>query len=148
MTTATLDGAVRGPGGADVLAATAPSSTARDSGRLACTSPSWAGPTSYPVVRGSRVRYEAERGTLNGAEVRSGAAGASQGEVAAKIDYADSWVDVRVYAPVAGAYTATWPTPPVSATRSTGHGERRHAARLNYPDPAGTTGPRCRSASP
>lgn len=57
------------------------------------------------LVRGSRVRYEAERGRLNHCVVRTGAAGASQGAVVAYIDYPDSWFEVDVFAPVAGAYT-------------------------------------------
>jgi hypothetical protein len=63
----------------------------------------WA--NDYPVVRGSRVRTEAERGTLNDCVVRTGAAGASGGAVAAHIDYADSWVQVSFLAPTAGSYT-------------------------------------------
>jgi hypothetical protein len=57
----------------------------------------WVG--GYPVVRGSRVRYEAEGGTLNNCRVRTGAVGASQGAVAAYIDFPDSYVDIRVFAP-------------------------------------------------
>jgi arabinan endo-1,5-alpha-L-arabinosidase len=63
----------------------------------------WA--NDYPVVRGSRVRYEAERGTLNNCRVRTGAAGASDGAVAAYIDFPDSWVQNTVYAPRTGSYT-------------------------------------------
>ena len=37
--------------------------------------------------------------------VRTGAAGASGGAVAAYIDYADSWVEVSFFAPTAGGYT-------------------------------------------
>jgi hypothetical protein len=58
-----------------------------------------------PIVRGSRVRTEAESGTLNNCRVRTGANGASNGAVAAYIDFADSWVENRVYAPRAGNYT-------------------------------------------
>jgi len=63
----------------------------------------WAG--DYPVVRGSRVRYEAERGALNHCVVRINAAGASQGAVVAYIDYPDSWVDLTVFAASAGNHT-------------------------------------------
>lgn len=109
MTTASLDGSVNGPGGADVL---------RDAGGdriffhghlagggrgLYVADLGWA--NGYPVVRGSRVRYEGERGALNHCVVRTGAAGASQGAVVAYIDYADSWVDITVFAPTAGGYS-------------------------------------------
>ncbi|TDD24480.1 family 43 glycosylhydrolase [Nonomuraea diastatica] len=89
----------------------------------------------YKVVRGSRVRYEAERGTVNHAEVRTGAAGASQGAVVAKLDHADSWVDIRVFAPVGGTYTA-------NVAYAAGYGDAQHTltvngsaqATVNYPD--------------
>lgn len=64
----------------------------------------WA--NGYPVVRGSRVRYEAEDGALNNCEVRDNAAGASMGKVAAYIDHPDSWVELdSVYVPTAGNYS-------------------------------------------
>jgi hypothetical protein len=124
MTTATLDGAVSGPGGADVagdriffhghLSA---------GGRGMYTAAlGWSG--DYPVVRGSRVRYEAERGTLNHATVRTGASGASQGAVAAGIDYADSWVDNQVFAPVAGSYS-------VHIGYAAGYGDAQHTLTVN-----------------
>ncbi|MFG1945717.1 family 43 glycosylhydrolase [Nonomuraea sp. NPDC048826] len=134
MTTATFDGAVRGPGGTDVLGGRAFfHGWVGDARHLYTAALGWAG--DYPVVRGSRVRYEAERGTLYRAVVRSGVPGASQGAVAAKIDHADSWVDVRVFAPVAGAYTA-------HVTYAAGYGDAQHLVTvngstrftLNYPD--------------
>jgi hypothetical protein len=135
LTTASLDGAVNGPGGADVLG-----DRILFHGHLAgggrgmyTASLGWA--NDFPVVRGSRVRYEAERGTLNHAVVRSGASGASQGAVVANIDYADSWVDTSVFAPVAGAYT-------VHIGYAAGYGDVQHTLTVNgaaeqvvtYPD--------------
>lgn len=134
MTTETFDGAVRGPGGADVIGDRIWFHGWNGGARwLYSAQLGWAG--DYPVVRGSRVRYEAERGTLNHAVVRSGAAGASQGAVVAKIDYADSWVDVTVYAPGAGDYT-------VRVGYAAGFGDAAHAVSVNggapfvlsYPD--------------
>ncbi|MEV0390138.1 family 43 glycosylhydrolase [Nonomuraea sp. NPDC050643] len=134
MTTASFDGAVQGPGGTDVLGDRAFFHGWVNNARWMYSAElGWA--NDYPVVRGSRVRYEAERGALNHAVVRTGAAGASQGAVAAKIDYADSWVDVTVYAPVAGAYTA-------HVAYAAGFGDAQHRltvngsaqTTLNYPD--------------
>ncbi|MGW4958451.1 family 43 glycosylhydrolase [Nonomuraea sp. NPDC004186] len=134
MTTATFDGAVQGPGGTDVLGSRVFFHGWVGNARHMYTAElGWA--NDYPVVRGSRVRYEAERGTLNHAEVRTGAAGASQGAVVAKIDYADSWVDVQVFAPVAGAYTAY-------VAYAAGYGDAQHLVTVNggtrftlsYPD--------------
>ena len=108
LTTDSVNGTVHGPGGADVL-----STSGGDhiyfhgwlsSGRgMYVADLGWA--NDYPVVRGSRVRYETERGTINHAEVRQ-TSSASQGAVVAKLDYADSWVDISVFAPTAGGYTA------------------------------------------
>ncbi len=106
LTTDSLDGTVRGPGGADVVGGqlvfhgwlnnyTIRGMYVADLG--------WA--DDLPVVRGSRVRYEAERGTLNDCTARDDST-ASQGSVVGKIDNADSWVQLNLYAPTAGAYTA------------------------------------------
>lgn len=110
MTTESLDGAVAGPGGADVLRDGGGDKLVfhghRDAGGrgMYVADLGWA--NGYPVVRGSRVRYEAERGTLNNCSVRENAAGASDGKVAAYIDHADSWVDVRsIYVPTSGSYS-------------------------------------------
>jgi hypothetical protein len=104
MTTATFDNAVCGPGGADVAGDKIFLHGWVGSQRhLYVADIGWA--NDYPVVRGSRVRYEAERGTLNHCSVRANAAGASDGKVVAYIDYADSWVENTVFAPVAGSYT-------------------------------------------
>jgi len=105
LTTASTDNAVNGPGGADI---------AGDriffhghlggGGRgMYVASLGWA--NDYPVVRGSRTRYEGESGALNDCVVRTGAANASQGAVIGKIDNSDSWVQLSVFAPVAGGYT-------------------------------------------
>jgi hypothetical protein len=104
MTTTSFDTHVCGPGGADFTGDKAFfHGWVNGSRHLYVVDVGWA--NDYPVVRGSRVRTEAERGTLNNCRVRTGAAGASQGAVAAYIDYPDSWVENSVYAPVAGSYT-------------------------------------------
>lgn len=110
MTTESLDGAVNGPGGADVLRDAGGDKLIfhghRDAGGrgMYVADLGWA--NEYPVVRGSRVRYETERGTLNNCSVRENAAGASDGKVVAYIDHADSWVDVgAIYVPTSGSYT-------------------------------------------
>jgi hypothetical protein len=104
MTTASFDNAICGPGGADFVGDKVfVHGWVNGSRHLYVADVGW--PNDYPVVRGSRVRTEAERGTLNHCVVRSNAAGASDGKVVAYIDYADSWVENSVYAPVAGGYT-------------------------------------------
>lgn len=124
LTTSTVDGAVRGPGGADVVGdqivfhGWINNYTARG---MYVAALGWA--DGYPVVRGSRVRYEAERGTLNHCAVRATAT-ASQGQAVAYIDYADSWVDVTVFAPRAGAYT-------VHIAYAAGFGEAQHTLTVN-----------------
>ncbi|WP_084962629.1 family 43 glycosylhydrolase [Thermoactinospora rubra] len=123
MTTATLDGAVQGPGGADVAGDRVFFHGWVGNARWMYTADlGWA--NDYPVVRGSRVRYEAERGSLHNAMVRTGAAGASQGAVAAKIDYSDSWVDITVFAPVTGDYTA-------HVAYAAGYGDAQHLVTVN-----------------
>lgn len=140
LTTASLNGAVRGPGGQSVVTGTEGShivfhgwindNTARG---VYVADLGWA--NGYPVVRGSRVRYEAERGTLHNCRVRSNAAGASQGQVAAYIDYSDSYVDISVFAPGSGAYT-------VYIAYAAGYGAATHLLTVNggtqvvvnYPD--------------
>ncbi|WP_328993416.1 family 43 glycosylhydrolase [Kribbella sp. NBC_01245] len=104
MTTASFDNRVCGPGGADFTADKVfLHGWVNGSRHLYVADLGWA--NDYPVVRGSRVRYEAESGTLNNCRVRTGAAGASQGAVAAYIDFGDSWVENTVYAPRSGSYT-------------------------------------------
>ncbi|MGW7679816.1 family 43 glycosylhydrolase [Kribbella sp. NPDC054772] len=104
MTTATFDNHLCGPGGADFVGdKVLVHGWVNGSRHLYVADVGWA--NDYPVVRGSRVRYEGERGTLNHCSVRANAAGASDGKVVAYIDYADSWVENAVFAPVAGGYT-------------------------------------------
>lgn len=126
LTTASLDGAVSGPGGADVDAAGGNvflHGWLPGGGRgMYRADLGWA--SDLPVVRGSRVRTEAERGVLNRAAVRTGAANASQGAVAAYIDYADSWVDLTVFAPRAGGYT-------VYVCYAAGFGDAQHRLTVN-----------------
>lgn len=123
MTTASFDGAVQGPGGADVHSDRIYFHGWVGKARWLYTAQlGWA--NDYPVVRGSRVRYEAERGALHHAEIRTGAVGASGGAVAAKIDYADSWVDITVFAPSAGDYTA-------SVAYAAGNGDAKHTLTVN-----------------
>ncbi|TYB64304.1 hypothetical protein FXF51_21490 [Nonomuraea sp. PA05] len=71
-----------------------------------------------------RVRYEAEAGRVNHARVRPGAVGASQGTVVAGLDHPDSFVDLRVYAPRTGRFTA-------HVTYAAGYGDAQHAVTVN-----------------
>jgi hypothetical protein len=123
-----MDSAVRGPGGADVVRGAGGDHivfhgwingyTARG---MYVAALGWA--DGYPVVRGSRVRYEAEWGTLNHCAVRATAT-ASQGQAVAYIDYADSWVDVTVFAPRAGGYS-------VHIAYAAGNGSAQHTLTVN-----------------
>ncbi|MBB5874558.1 hypothetical protein F4553_007992 [Allocatelliglobosispora scoriae] len=134
VTTASVDSAVRGPGGADVIREAGGDSlvlhgwinnySARG---MYVAALGWAG--EYPVVRGSRVRTEAERAVLNHSAVRN-AATASQGQVVAYIDYADSWVEFTVYAPRSGGYNA-------HIGYAAGYGDAQHSVTVNGA-PAGT----------
>jgi hypothetical protein len=124
LTTASVDGAVNGPGGADVVGDRIFFHGHLSGGGRGMYTAALGWANDYPVVRGSRVRYEAERGTLNHAHIRTGAAGASQGAVAAGIDYADSWVDMTVFAPVAGNYT-------VHIGYAAGYGDAQHTLTVN-----------------
>ncbi|GAA2365429.1 hypothetical protein Cme02nite_31540 [Catellatospora methionotrophica] len=128
ITTASVDGTVRGPGGADVIRDAAGDSlvfhgwinnySARG---MYVAALGWAG--GFPVVRGSRVRTEAERGTLNRCAIRSTTT-ASQGQAVAYIDYADSWVQLSVFAPRAGSYT-------VNVAYAAGFGDAQHTLTVN-----------------
>ncbi|HEY0701039.1 MAG TPA: family 43 glycosylhydrolase [Micromonospora sp.] len=128
LTTTSVDGAVRGPGGADVVRGTGGDHlvfhgwinnyTQRG---MYVAELGWA--SGYPVVRGSRVRYEAERGTLSHCAVRATST-ASQGQAVAYIDYADSWVDLTVYAPRSGGYT-------VHVAYAAGYGDAQHTVTVN-----------------
>jgi beta-xylosidase len=111
VTTASLNGTVHGPGGQDIVTVDGQDvmvfhgwingHTARG---MYVAAVGWVG--GYPVVRGSRVRYEAEGGALNNCRVRTGAVGASQGAVVAYIDFPDSYADIPVFAPRTGDYSA------------------------------------------
>lgn len=111
MSTASFDGAVPGPGGADVVLDEEGGDRiffhgvqGDDVRTLWVADVGWSADDT-PIVRGSRVRVEGETGDLNNCEVRDGAAGASGGKVVARIDQDDSWVDLSVYAPWQGGYT-------------------------------------------
>jgi beta-xylosidase len=107
LTTGTFDGTVRGPGGQDVV--TGPDGVVRmvfhgwnsSYGYRAMYMSPMGWDDRGPVVRGSEVRYEAEDAALTNAVTRS-AAGAWNGRAVGRIDFADSAVAFRVYAPVAG----------------------------------------------
>ncbi|UBU18951.1 hypothetical protein LCN96_29960 [Nonomuraea gerenzanensis] len=77
-----------------------------------------------PQADTPRVRYEAEAGRISHARVRPGAAGASQGAVAAGLDHADSWVELRVYAPRTGRFAA-------HVTYAAGYGDAQHTVTVN-----------------
>ena len=55
---------------------------------------------------GSQKAYEAENGTVNRANLYT-SANATNGGYVGGIDYSDSYIDFKVYAPAAGTYTAT-----------------------------------------
>ncbi|GAA3463996.1 family 43 glycosylhydrolase [Saccharothrix longispora] len=124
MSTAGFDGAVVGPGGQDVgdghvffhghLAGLGRGTYVAELG--------WA--DDRPVVRGSRVRYEAERGVVHRAVVRTGVEGASGGAVVSGLAEVGSRLEVRVFAPVDGAYA-------VSIGYSARAGDARHALTVN-----------------
>ncbi|MGM1062689.1 family 43 glycosylhydrolase [Saccharothrix sp. Mg75] len=124
MSTAGFDGAVVGPGGQDVgdghvffhghVAGVGRGVYVADLG--------W--DDDRPVVRGSRARYEAERGLVHRAVVRTGVAGASGGSVVSGIARAGSEVAVRVFAPGDGEYA-------VSIGYAAAHGDARHALSVN-----------------
>ncbi|GAA1608946.1 family 43 glycosylhydrolase [Actinoplanes couchii] len=110
MTTDAFAGAVRGPGGQDIV--TGPDGRDRIvfhgwnpgftyravySQRL-----DWQG--SRPVVAGAKIRYEAEDANFTRANARYAAGGASNGVVVGGIDFADSTVTFTVHVPRAGEY--------------------------------------------
>ncbi|MEV2203504.1 family 43 glycosylhydrolase [Streptomyces fradiae] len=110
MSTESFAGAVRGPGGQDVV--TGPDGRDRivfhgwDAGRkrrfLYVADLGWA--DGHPVVRGSRVRHEAEAARVHRAVVRE-AAGAHGGRAVGYVDHDDSHVEFRVFAASAGTHT-------------------------------------------
>lgn len=122
LTTDSVNGAVQGPGGADVLGDHIFFHGWLSNGRgMYVADLGWA--NDFPVVRGSRVRYEAEKGTINDATIRQ-TSSASQGAVVANLDNADSWVDISVFAPTAGGYTAY-------VDYSAGYGAAQHLLTVN-----------------
>ncbi|GAA1696703.1 hypothetical protein GCM10009745_48490 [Kribbella yunnanensis] len=134
MTTATFDDHVCGPGGADfVQDKVFLHGWVNGARQVYVADLGWA--NDYPVVRGSRVRYEAESGTRNHCDVRSNAAGASGGKVVAHIDFTDSWTQNSVFAPVAGNYTVHVAYANGSATTAT-HGlvvNGTNQGQVSYP---------------
>ncbi|WP_374776109.1 family 43 glycosylhydrolase [Streptomyces sp. NBC_01310] len=113
MTTESFDGAVRGPGGQDVV--TGPDGQDRivfhgwspDGTRrrvMYGADLGFAG--GYPVVRGSKVVYQAENARVNHAVVRD-AVGALDGRAVGHIDHADSFVEFDVFAASQGRH-ALW----------------------------------------
>jgi hypothetical protein len=128
VTTASVNSVVRGPGGADVI---------REAGGdhlvfhgwinnysargMYVAALGWA--SNFPIVRGSRVRTEFERGSLSHCSVRNTGT-ASEGQAVAYIDFADSWAQVSVYAPRAGGYTA-W------IAYAAGFGDAQHTLSVN-----------------
>lgn len=111
MTTASFDGAVRGPGGQDVV--TGPDGQDRivfhgwrDDGtrRRVMYAADLGFANGYPVVRGSKVVYQAENARVNHSAVRE-AAGALDGRAVGHIDYPDSFVEFTVFAASAGPHT-------------------------------------------
>ncbi|WP_258314590.1 family 43 glycosylhydrolase [Streptomyces sp. Act143] len=107
MTTSSFSGAVRGPGGQDVV--TGPDGRDRivfhgwkGAGRaLHMADLGWA--DGCPVVRGSKVLYQAESAHLHSAAVRD-APEASDGRAVGHIDDPDSRVEFRVFAASAGSH--------------------------------------------
>ncbi|MFC7915481.1 family 43 glycosylhydrolase [Streptomyces sp. NPDC057386] len=110
MTTDSFSRTVLGPGGQDVV-------TGPD-GRDRIVFHGWSGTRRVmylaelgftdgrPVVRGSKVRYEAESATVHDAVVRE-APEASGRRVVGRIDHPDSWVEFTVLAASPGPHTLT-----------------------------------------
>jgi arabinan endo-1,5-alpha-L-arabinosidase len=110
MTTDAFDGAVRGPGGQDVVAG--------PDGRDRIVFHGWNAAFTYramyvqplswhgdrPIVQGAKIHYEAEDADVTRARVRYAPGGASGGVVVGGIDYPDSRVTFSLYAPRAGTY--------------------------------------------
>ncbi|MFJ3876779.1 family 43 glycosylhydrolase [Streptomyces sp. NPDC090077] len=109
MTTETLSGTVRGPGGQDVV--TGPDGRDRivfhgwrdDPRRRVMYAADLGFANGYPVVRGSKVVYQAEHALVHHAAVRD-APSASDGRAVGGIDHADSHVEFTVFAASAGEH--------------------------------------------
>lgn len=112
MTTDSFAGTVRGPGGQDVV--TGPDGRdhivfhgwSADYSRRAMYVADLGWANGYPVVRGSKVLYQAENARVNNAVVRD-AGGASDGRAVGHIDYQDSFVEFTVFAASAGQHTVS-----------------------------------------
>ncbi|MFG3496757.1 family 43 glycosylhydrolase [Streptomyces sp. NPDC047886] len=110
MTTESFSGTVRGPGGQDVV--TGPDGRDRivfhgwspDYKRRPMYAADLGFANGYPVVRGSKVLYQAENATVHHAIVRD-APGASDGRAVGHIDHPDSYVEFTVFAASAGRHT-------------------------------------------
>ncbi|MGW0759760.1 family 43 glycosylhydrolase [Streptomyces sp. NPDC002814] len=112
MTTDSFSGAVRGPGGQDVV--TGPDgrdrmvfhgwSADRSHRALYVADLGWA--NGYPVVDGSKVIYQAETAVVHNAVVRD-AAGALDGRAVGHIDHPDSYVEFSVFTPTTESHTLT-----------------------------------------
>lgn len=109
MTTETLSGTVRGPGGQDVV--TGPNGRDRilfhgwlaDPRRRVMYAADLGFADGYPVVRGSKVVYQAENALVHHAAVRD-APSASDGRAVGGIDHADSHVEFTVFAASPGEH--------------------------------------------
>ena len=134
MTTASLDGAVSGPGGADIGDGKIFFHGARAAGGRGMYVADLGWSHDSPVVRGSRLRIEAETGTVTHATVRETST-ASQGKVVAGIDFEDSTVELTVFAASAGNHT-------LHIGYAAGYGAAQHELSVNgevvglvdYPD--------------
>lgn len=113
MSTSSFDRKVVGPGGADVVRDESGEYlvfhgiTGFHSGRnvtraMYVAKLGWA--NDRPVVRGGRVRYEAENGWLSHSRVIV-ADGASERKAVSLADRPDSWTEFDVFAPQAGLYS-------------------------------------------
>ncbi|WP_067499680.1 family 43 glycosylhydrolase [Actinoplanes sp. TFC3] len=110
MTTDAFAGAVRGPGGQDIV--TGPDG--KDRIIFHGWDPTYTYRAVYsarldwqdgrPIVEGAKIRYEAEDANFTRANARYAANGASNGVVVGGIDFADSRVTFSVYVPRAGDY--------------------------------------------
>ncbi|MGX2998859.1 family 43 glycosylhydrolase [Streptomyces sp. JNUCC 64] len=112
LTTGTFDGAVRGPGGQDVV--TGPGGRPRvvfhgwsaDRSRRVMYTADLGYAHGRPVVRGSKVVHQAERARVHAGTVRR-AEGALDGHAVGHLDHADSHVEFDVFAASGGPHELT-----------------------------------------
>ncbi|MGW7452547.1 family 43 glycosylhydrolase [Streptomyces sp. NPDC054787] len=113
MSTESFGGAVRGPGGQDVV--TGPDGQDRilfhgwsheSPGRRFLYAADLGFADGRPVVRGSKALHQAEHARVQRASVRD-AAGALDGRAVGGIDHPDSFVEFSVFAASAGAHALT-----------------------------------------